>query len=567
MLSALQLIAAFALLSPQTISLVSVDSAGVQGNHMSRDQAISANGRFVAFYSIATNLTPGDSNAAGDIFVRDLQSNVTTRVSVGAAGVQANAVSGRMAISGDGRYVAFEGLASNLVPGDSNGEPDVFVHDRHSAQTIRASVSWFGGDAAGRSLEPSFSADGRYLAFASTAPDLIAFDSNDSVDVFVRDLQSGTTERVSIDVNGLEGNGHSKDPSISDDGRFVAFSSFCATLVPTDFNGLEDVFVHDRLTDVTTRVSVDSAGVEGDGVSYQPALSGDGRFVAFTSYANQLTPGVTSFTVNIFVHDRLTGATSLVSRTPAGASGLGWSSSPTISRDGRFIAFVSDANDLLPGDNGIADDVFLFDRLSAGMARLTVSPWGAQTGYPAHRPSVSADGGRVVFDCSSNALVLGDTNNITDVFVCETSPAPTAYCTGATTTNGCTPSIAGFGMPSASASSGFTIAVSTADGQRSGLFFYGVSGPVALSWAPGSTSYMCVKGPTQRTPLQSTGGTFAACDGVLALDFLAFVSANPGALGQPLAAGARIDAQAWMRDPPAPKASNLSDALKFDVTP
>ncbi len=567
MLSAFPAALVAAVLTPQTITLVSADSSGAHGNDVSKHQAISSDGRFVAFFSAASNLVAGDTNGVGDIFVRDLQSNLTTRVSVGTGGVQANAVSSAMAMSGDGRYVAFDSSADNLVPGDTNASYDVFVHDRQNASTVRASVSWLGGAASGHSVSPKLSLDGRYLAFSSIAPDLIAFDSNDSADVFVRDLQSGVTERVSLDFNGLEGTGHSWLPSISDDGRVVAFSSLCATLVPADFNSVEDVFVRDRATGLTTRVSVDSAGNEGNGASWEPALSGDGRFVAFTSHADHLTPGILTFTTNVFLHDRLTGSTTLVSRTPAGSSGIGYSWGPSISRDGQFIAFASSAKDLAPSNIGFSDDVFRFERTSGAISCLSLSPWGAMLGYPARRPSISADGRRVAFDCRSNALVSGDSNNVDDVFLCELSHAPTAYCTGATTTNGCTPSIGASGAPSASASSGFTIAVGAADGQRSGLVFYGVSGPVALSWAAGSTSFMCVKGPTQRMPPQSTGGTPAACDGTLAVDFLAFLAANPGAIGQPLAAGMRVNAQAWMRDPPAPKASSLSDALEFEITP
>src|SRR5215211_200380 len=298
-----------------TTERVSVDSAGNDaiddrvGGGSGTDVAISADGQFVAFGSQAYNLVPGDTNGGTDFFVHDRQTGVTERVSVDSAGNQSSTVeleSLAVAISGDGRYVAFRSYRSDLVPGDTNGSPccsaDIFVHDRQSGTTERVSVDSAGNQADPDGLGggadnayPSISADGRYVAFLSSASNLASGDTNGTYDAFVHDRQAGTTERVSVDGGGNEGNGASGlTTAISGGGRYVAFGSQASNLVPGDTNGTTDSFVRDRQAGTTERVSVDSAGNEGDGRSLASAISADGRFVAFGSYASNLVPGDTN---------------------------------------------------------------------------------------------------------------------------------------------------------------------------------------------------------------------------------------------------------------------------------
>jgi archaellum component FlaF (FlaF/FlaG flagellin family) len=234
------------------------------------------------------------------------QSPTTVRVSVDSHGAQGNAASGLygVSVSADGRYVAFESVSDNLVPGDTNGVDDVFVRDRQSGQTERVSVDSSGVQGNGRSNFPSISADGRYVAFWSLADNLVSGDTNGAYDVFVHDRQSGQTERVSVDSSGAQANNSSFNPSISGDGRYVAFQSYADDLVPGDTNGFADVFVHDRQSHWTERVSVDSSGVQGDGHSYLPSISADGRHVAFLSAADDLVPGDTNAGVDSFLRDR-----------------------------------------------------------------------------------------------------------------------------------------------------------------------------------------------------------------------------------------------------------------------
>jgi Tol biopolymer transport system component len=281
---------------------VSVRSNGDQANGASSSPSISADGRYVVFTSDATNLVPGDTNGVGGVFVRDRSTGTTSMVSLRSDGDQSNAGGYDPSISADGRYVVFTSLATNLVPGDTNGKADVFVHDRSTGTTSRVSVRSNGDQANNRrSDEPSISADGRYVAFVSGAANLVRGDTNGKADVFVHDRQTGTTSRVSVRSNGDQVNWPSLDPSISAHGRYVAFRSGAANLVPGDTNGKADVFVHDRQTGTTRRVSVRSNGDQANGYSHAPSISADGRYVAFHSYATNLVSSDTNGMPDVFV--------------------------------------------------------------------------------------------------------------------------------------------------------------------------------------------------------------------------------------------------------------------------
>jgi Tol biopolymer transport system component len=232
---------------------VSVGSTGNQGNQPSGywHPAISANGLCTAFDSWASNLVPGDTNGYEDIFVHDATRDKTVRASVDGAGNQTtDGPSWSAAINEDCRYIAFQTSASNLVPGDSNGSFDVFVHDQQSGETERVSVDSQGRQAGGASGSPKLSSDARYVAFYSTAEDLVVGDDNHEDDVFVHDRQTGETKRVSVDSAGRQADGYSEDPAISSDGRYVAFDSNASNLVADDTNGAADVFVHDTQTGI-----------------------------------------------------------------------------------------------------------------------------------------------------------------------------------------------------------------------------------------------------------------------------------------------------------------------------
>ena len=339
---------------------ISLSSTGAQGDGDSRAASISADGRFVAFESSATNLVGNDTNGKEDVFVRDRRTGKTRRFSVSSAGAQGDGDSRAPSISANGRFVAFRSAATNLVGGDTNASLDVFVGDRRTGKTKRVSVSSAGVQGNSFSESPSISADGRFVAFESAATNLVGNDSNGFRDVFVRDRRGGRTKRVSVSSAGAEGNNESRQASISADGRFVAFRSDATNLVGNDTNGFRDVFVHNLERGKTKRVSVSSAGAQGKGDSSAPSpMSADGRFVAFDSAATNLVGGDTNGFSDVFVRDRRTGKTRRFSVSSTGAQGNGDSFAPSISADGRFLAFESSASTLVGGDNNGALDVFV----------------------------------------------------------------------------------------------------------------------------------------------------------------------------------------------------------------
>jgi Tol biopolymer transport system component len=398
-----------------TTERVSVGSDGAQGNNLSAFASISATGRFVAFESVASTLVGGDTNGADDIFVHDRRRGKTERVSLTSTGAQAKGDSIFPSISAKGRFVAFASY-SNLDGNDTNGLIDVYIRDRKTGKTERVSVSSRGTQGNGFSLNSSVSAKGRFVAFQSSS-NLVGNDTNDSYDIFVHDRKTGQTERVSVSSRGTQGNGRSINPSISSNGRFVSFFSDASNLVGSDTNGADDVFVHDRRTGQTERVSVGSDGAQGNNFSIYPFISAKGRFVAFTSDASNLVGRDTNGVRDAFVHDRRTGETERVSLSSGGAQGRGISGATSISAKGRFVAFFSEASDLVGNDTNGSIDVYVRDRKTGQTERVSLSSRGAQIRRGSGAGLISANGHFVAFTSEASNVVQGDTNGIGDVFV------------------------------------------------------------------------------------------------------------------------------------------------------
>ena len=397
---------------------VSVSTASAQSNNDSFLPDLNENGRLVSYYSFATNLVPGDTNGKRDVFVYDRQTGATTRVSVATGGGQSNGESIEPALSANGRYVAFRSDATNLVPGDTNGTIDVFVHDRQTGTTSRVSVATGGGQSNNNSFTPALSADGRFVAFHSFATNLVAGDTNGVLDVFVHDRQTSTTTRVSVATGGIQANNTSRAGFLSADARWVVFESDATNLVAGDTNGVRDLFVHDRQTGATTRVSVATGGGQVNGESVDAELSADGRYVAFQSDATNLVAGDTNGVGDFFVHDRQTTTTTRVSvASGGGLQGGGESSEGTISGDGRFVAFLSFATNLVPGDTNGEGDVFVHDRRTNTTTRMSVTTGGEQGNDFSCNPAISQDGRIVGFFSDSTNLVPGDTNGKRDIFI------------------------------------------------------------------------------------------------------------------------------------------------------
>ncbi|MEW6183312.1 MAG: Ig-like domain-containing protein [Bacillota bacterium] len=402
--------------------LVSLSSGGSQGDADSANPSISADGRYVAFDSV-TRLVSEDSASYKDIFVRNLQTNQTERVSVSNGGSQSQGASWNASINQDGRYVAFASNANNLVSNDTNGITDVFVRDRQAATTERVSVASSGTQANDGSYLyylPSISGDGRYVAFYSLASNLVSGDTNGQSDVFVRDRQTGQTYRVSKSSAGTQGNGGSDCPSISSDGRYVVFNSYASNLVSGDTNNTVDVFIHDRQTGQTERVSVTSGGAQLNYGGLEPSVSADGRYVAFITSDGNLVSGDTNNYADVFVRDRQTGLVERMSVSTVGAQANNWSDAPCISPDGRYVTFWSNASNLVSGDTNGITDVFVHDRQTGNTERVSISSAGVQANQhngSTSYPSISQGGRYVAFQSSATNLAAGDTNGKVDIFV------------------------------------------------------------------------------------------------------------------------------------------------------
>ncbi|HET7486641.1 MAG TPA: hypothetical protein VFJ85_01835 [Acidimicrobiales bacterium] len=433
--------------SPGATVRVSVSTAGGQGTEAGTPApAISDDGSVVAFHTRAEGLVAGDTNDREDVFVRDRTAGTTVRITA-PGGVQPNGPSLFPAVSGNGRYVVFGSGATNLVSGDTNASPpaptasteatgrDVFVWDRTTGAITREDVATNGTEGAcfagatkvacgtGVALaEADINADGQWVAFSANATNLVAGDTNGQTDVFLRDRAAGTTTRISKLPNGSQSAGSSLEPAISADGRFVAFSQ-----APTSAtSAVRQVMIYDRNDGSVTLVSKKSDGTAGDANSSLPDISADGRYVAYASLATNLVPGDTNAQSDIFLYDRVANTTTRVSVGPGGAQGTAGSFFPSVSADGSTVVFDS-FNALVAGDTNTNSDVFAYDRASATVTRVSLSRTLEQANAGSFFGAPSGDGRHVAFASDATNLVPGDTNGAPDVFVHDrTHPLPFA---------------------------------------------------------------------------------------------------------------------------------------------
>ena len=402
--------------------LVSFNSAGTAtGNRSSGESGtyrISADGRYIVFYSEASDLVSNDTNAWGDVFVRDMATGVTRLVSATPTGASGNRSSIGGIISGNGRYVLFTSHAGDLVSNDTNGAADVYVRDLQTNTTTLVSIDQT-NTRSGFSFSDGYAItpDGRYVLFSSSASDLVSVPKTNSpgVSVFVRDLQAGTTKLVSINKTGTAWANFSANPTaITPDGRYVLFSSTATDITENDTNSETDVFVRDMLTDTTRLISVATTGTSGNGSAADGAISDDGRYIFFASTSSNLTTTPdTNTKADYFVRDTQAGTTTLISVNRAGtAAGRntqnpnGFFPSLVATPDGRYIAFTSQADDLVDNDqNGSNEDVFVRDLRTSTTRLVSVALSGRSCNFGARHPGISADGRYVAFESLATDLV------------------------------------------------------------------------------------------------------------------------------------------------------------------
>ena len=558
------------------IERVSLDSNGKgakQGNEESygvdSGTSISADGRFVAFPSISPDLVAGDTNGVADVFVRDRTLGITVRVSVDSSGGESDGDSYFPSISGDGRFVAFSSEATQLVSNDLNGLEDDFLHDRDpdgngifdegNGVTTRLSVDVNGRNANGWSTTPTISSSGSKVAFASDATDLVSNKATNFSDVFVRDVAAGTTTLVSVALGGTSGNSISFWPAISADGDSVAFLSYASDLVSNDTNG-PDCFVRNLVQGTTVRVSVDSSGAQGNGrCDTRPAITANGGIVIFDSSSTNLVAGDSNGRNDIFAHDLASGASVRLSVGPGGVEADWDSGMPAVSGDGRCVAFMSAADNLVAGgDTNQTNDVFLVDRdpddngvFDEGndvVEETTFNALGIIGDGWSSLPALSADGLLVAFGSRADNLVAHDNNQSRDAFVRDRARAPA----DATSSNYGTGYPGTLGTPTISASAdpvlGTTISIDVSNSVGNwivGILLGGYS-RASIPTSVGGTLLVWPLELLQPFPIAPYGGSFFG-DLPLDIDLL----------------GLTFDLQAIELDPGAAHGLSFTDGLEL----
>jgi len=547
---------------------VSVSSDGAEGTQSSSLSQISADGDRVVFRSSAPNLVRGDTNGVSDAFVHTRSTGETIRVSVATDGTQGNGSVDEVAISSDGNVVAFCSDATNLVPGDTNGVSDVFVHDLRTRETIRASVASNGNQSNGSIGNGliTLSHDGDRVAFTCDASNLAGSDNNDEPDVFLRKISAGKTIHISVNNAGEGGDDTSQFAFLSDSGNYVSFQSASSNF-PHGSSGHSKIYVRDLITRTTEVVSVDEGGGPANNLSYNSSISRDGRWVAFDSRAyNLVTPDTNNFR-DIFLYDRRNSTTIRITDSPEGPQANNESLNPVISDDARAIVFNSRASNLLQVDLNSSHDIIAFYRSSASFELMTQSSAGAPLNTSAKTADLSAGGRYVSFWVDWPYLVYGDENGDADVYVRDIEPSwPMVYCPAEPSTNGCVSQIAFDGTPSASEGEGFTLSCTEIRNGTWGLLIYSTDGSDDRNML-GHT--LCLTNTFRRTRVQPSGGSGTPgtnCSGTFELDFNDLITEGSDSA---LVAGQTVWAQYFMRDPVIPPSAggSLSNAVVFTIGP
>jgi Tol biopolymer transport system component len=545
---------------------VSLGDTGQEGEDVSSLGTLDLSARRVAFFSVADNLVPGDTNNTGDVFVHDLVTGELLRASVDLSGGNPSDWATSPLLSADGRRVAFESRANDLVPGDTNKLLDVFVRDLELGLTLRASVADGGAQARRECRIGSISGDGTRVSFESDCDSLVPGDSGWFTDVFVRDLEQGWTRRVSVASDGSEANRNSYGGVLSADGRRVAFLSKADNLAPDDTNGFFDVYLHDLVDGRTTLVSLAWDGSIADAPSSDLALSGDGSKVLFSSAATNLVPGDTNGWSDVFLRDLEADTIELVSSPAGGGVANSFSSEVAISHDGLSQVFQSYATNLVPGDDNSQPDIFLRDGTTGALERVNLTSLGQVSKQTCYFPAISGDGRAVVFHSTDDDMVPYDLNDEHDVFVHErwgAAPTVASYCTpSATSIPGCQALLQGHGVPSLGAAQDFTLECGPLPGATLGLLRFNVRGPAAV---PLGTlgGFDCIAVGHFDLPAAPAGGSPGQCDGALAFTLADLVDAGPIALPP----GATVHTQVWLRDQANPDGFATSNGVWFQVLP
>jgi hypothetical protein len=393
-----------------SVSYTGGDPTGLQNSDSTRPAA-SADGNLVVFSSKASDIVPNDTTHYSNVYQRNMSTATTTLVSVSTTGGFPNANSTFPDISADGRYVVFESPASNLTSSGGNGTPNVFRYDNQTQQTVLVSVAGDGSAGNAQSTRPTVSGDGRYVAFGSMARNLVPNDHGVGYEVYVRDMTNGTTTRASVGMTGQDPNGKTAiRPMISEDGTHLAFISDATNLVSIDTSGKVEVFERDLVNNVTTLVSVGADGVtSANKLATRPAINADGRYVAFQSAATNLVVGGTNGVTGVFRRDVVAGVTIEVSVSYTGGQLIGASTRAAIDGDGNLVAFASNDAHVVPGDTNGVRDVFFRDVNAGTNTLVSVNQTGGPGTCAVTVSKKACLATRPTFSVNGNAIVFVST--------------------------------------------------------------------------------------------------------------------------------------------------------------
>ncbi|PTQ87907.1 beta strand repeat-containing protein, partial [Agitococcus lubricus] len=401
-----------------SIVRLSLSSTQAQANGASQNATFSVDGTKVVFTSTANNLVAGDTNNVADIFIKDLVTGVVSCVSRDASGNQANGASQNATFSADGTKIIFTSTANNLVAGDTNNVADIFIKDLVTGVVSCVSRDASGNQANGASQNATFSVDGTKVIFTSTANNLVSGDTNSASDIFVKDLQTGIVTRLTTNSQGIQADGDTYEYNLSADGKKITFSSYASNLINGDTNFSFDIFVKDLQTGLVSRVSTSTNGTQANYESYRPIFAPDGQKVLFQSAASNLIVGDNNNALDYFVKDLNTGELICVTRNVTGQIANGESQYAIFSKDGKKIIFDSYASNLVSGDTNSTSDIFVKNLENGDVIRINLAN-NVQLNNQSIMPVLSNDGGKLLFTSSATNLVAGDSNNASDIFIID----------------------------------------------------------------------------------------------------------------------------------------------------
>jgi Tol biopolymer transport system component len=571
----------------QVITRASVSYSCAAANADCQYPTVSPGGRFIAFMSNATNLVPGGSAGLSQVFVLDRVAGVTRCASVTPIGVPGFGNSFAPArISNDGRWLVFSSAAIDLVSGDTNGHADVFLRDLQQATTHRIGLGPGNLQGNGISADPAISGDGRFIVFDSFANNLVPGDTNNQPDIFLWDRDpdgngvfdegNETLARINLGPGGIEADGDSRYPSISDDGRRILYSSYASDIVPGT-TSVPHVYLYDRIVGGTRVVDVDSSGASSDGPVGTARISGDGRFVTFDSRANNLVPGDTNGAWDIFVRDLQTGAIERASVDSMGHQSTFGSFNPSISSDGRFVAFESDDDFGNPPD--AFSDVFVRDRMLGTTTRVQASP-DLGPNANSYLAEISPDGDFIAFESKATDLQPDFVNGFQHAYLYEQGlvvPTYTSFCAGDGSGGACPCGNSGTTGHGCENSSGTGGALLTAIGSTHpdlvrlvcahvnagvpAVFLQGTQSIAPVAFGDGLS---CIGGTVNRLATVNalgTTATYTSCPNQP-------ITTRSAALGDPIAPGSTRYYATFYRDtnasycpPPSGNAWNMSQAI------